>query len=38
MHETCLRFIPKGFFEWMREVKPIEVTFTEFGASIELKC
>ena len=31
MYDTCLRFIPKGFFEWLIEAKPTELILAKFG-------
>ena len=33
MHETCLRYLSKG---WLTEAKPTEVILVKFGASIEV--
>ena len=31
MYHTCLRFIPKGFFECLIEAKPTELILVKFG-------
>ena len=38
IYETCLRFIPKEFLEWLIEAKPTEKTFAKFGTNIEVIC
>ena len=38
MYETCLRFMPKRFFEWLIKGKPTEVILNAFGVSIEVIC